>query len=449
MSAEDVERLLATHLHRAGELLRGDEIDGADAEVAAALKLRSDDVRARNLLGLVRFRGGKHEEALAIYRELVQKDPEDPALRLNLGLVELRMGRHDDAAANLERVVEKEPNNQRAQGYLGLALMRAGDLQKAREAFVKAGQEELVKQVEEKIAGSSEESDRAVAEVRRIADRGLKAFESEQPFTPVELEAPADKDKANRERGAWQLRAAGAPMPAPGPEGIGASPSEKAAAAVEPLRLEAPKTVAEFATARLLRAAKIGEPFALAEGGMLVLRIDGRLPTRTLGAIASSGQLAFEPMMRRIRGKTTSEPFGEGPEALFLTTGNGLIVVAPRGGKFTALSLKDDVVYVRESSLFAFEETLHWENGRVPGGGDGGLRVTQLRGTGRMVIRAQAASFCVKMEPEETLYVGQEVLLGWIGRVVPRQLKGTDGEPTPYIECTGEGALILEEPGPI
>jgi hypothetical protein len=45
--------------------------------------------------------------------------------------------------------------------------------------------------------------------------------------------------------------------------------------------------------------------------------------------------------------------------------------------------------------------------------------------------------------------VGQDALLGWIGRVVPRQLKGSDGEPTPYIECTGEGALILEEPPPI
>src|SRR5438094_6121739 len=131
---------------------------------------------------------------------------------------------------------------------------------------------------------------------------------------------------------------------------------------------------------------------------MLIVRIDGRLPTRTLGAIASSGQLTFEPMLRRVRGKTTGEPFGEGEEALFLTQGTGVIVVAPRGARFTALALKDDIVYVRESSLFSFEETLHFENGRVPGGGPDGLRVTQLRGSGRCVLRAAAATFCLKME---------------------------------------------------
>lgn len=453
LPADEVERKLAAHLHRAGELLRGDDVQQAEAEVTRALALRADDLRARNLLGLVQFRLGKYDEALALYRELVARDAEDPALRLNLGLVELRVGKHDEAAADLQRVVDREPGNQRAQGYLGLALMRAGDLRRAREAFVKAGQEELVKQVEEKMATAAEESDRAVAEVRRIAEKGLRAFDSDQPFSAIVDDAASDGDAAKQQenvatqRGPWQLRVSGAPPPAPGPEG--APPVGLVASGVEPLKLEAPRTVAEFATARLLRAAKLGEPFALAEGGMLIVRIDGRLPTRTLGAIASSGQLTFEPMMRRVRGKTTAEPFGDGAEALFLTQGNGLIVVAPRGARFTALALKDDILYVRESALFSFEETLHFENGRVPGGGEVGLRVVQLRGTGRCVLRANAATFCLKLEPQDTLYVGQDVLCGWIGRVVPRQLKGSDGEPTPYIECTGEGALILEEPPPI
>jgi Flp pilus assembly protein TadD/uncharacterized protein (AIM24 family) len=437
-SSDDRERKLTAHLHRAGELLRGDEIDGADKEVQSALKLAPDDLRARNLLGLVRFRAGNYEEALKVYQELIGKEPDDAALRLNLGLVELRMERHEDAAANLAKVVEKEPENQRAQGYLGLALMRAGELTKAREAFVRAGQDELIKQVEERMATQTGASDKVVADVKRAAERGLRAFEDgAQPFASVDLEAPTD----GKDRGAWQLRSVGEPMPLP--EG------SRRAGRAEPLKLEAPLTVAEFATARLLRPAELGEPFALAEGGMLVLRIDGRLPTRTLGAIASTGQLAFEPMMKRVRGKSTEEPFGEGPEALFVTSGTGLIVVSPRGAKFTALALKDDILYVRETALYAFEETLHWENGRVPGGGAMPLLVVQLRGTGRCVIRAERAAFCVKMEPEATLYVGQEVLLGWIGRVVPRQLKGSDGEPTPYVECTGEGALILEEPPPI
>jgi uncharacterized protein (AIM24 family) len=110
------------------------------------------------------------------------------------------------------------------------------------------------------------------------------------------------------------------------------------------------------------------------------------------------------------------------------------------------LALADDIVYVRETALFAFEESLHWENGRMPGGGPDAMRVVQLRGQGRIVLRAARAVFSLKLEAEASLFVEAAALFGWIGRVVPRVLPGQDGEPTPYIECTGEGVLILEEP---
>jgi hypothetical protein len=122
------------------------------------------------------------------------------------------------------------------------------------------------------------------------------------------------------------------------------------------------------------------------------------------------------------------------------------MVVSPRGARFTLLQLADDIVYIREPSVFSFEETLHWENGRIPGGGPDALRVVQFRGTGRLVVRSLRAAFTLKIEPEAPLYIDSSALLGWIGRVVPRVLHGEDDQPTPYIECTGEGVLILEEP---
>jgi uncharacterized protein (AIM24 family) len=96
--------------------------------------------------------------------------------------------------------------------------------------------------------------------------------------------------------------------------------------------------------------------------------------------------------------------------------------------------------------VYAFEESVHWENGRVPGApGDGG-RVVQFRGSGRLVLRTPRALFTVKIDPDAPLYVDGGALAGWIGRVVPRALHGEGGEPTPYVECSGEGVLILEEP---
>jgi uncharacterized protein (AIM24 family) len=428
----DEDRLIE-QLQRASEHLRADHLDAAEQAIAAALSIKKEDLRARNLHGLYLFRAGRHAEALEVYLALAVVHPDDAALRLNLGLVQLRMGKNAEAAENLEHVIAAEPDNQRAQGYLGLALMRSGELRRAREAFAKAGQPDLERQVAERLDQEAADNS-ARSELKRAAVAGDKALDGEQPFTPVELEPQGELS-----RGSWQVRVPGERTPLPGPEGF-----ERRR--YDPLSLEPPMPVAAFATTRLLRAGGLGEPFAMAEGGVLVVRVDGRLPTRTLGAIASTGQLVFEPLHRRVRGQGTEEPFGEGADAMFLARGHGLIVVAPRGARFHALALAEDIVYLREARVFAFEEGLHWENGRVPGADGDALRVVQFRGNGRLVVRTGRALFSLKIEADTSLFVDASTLVGWIGRIVPRVMRSDDGEPTPYVECSGEGVLLLEEP---
>ena len=58
----DEERRLAEHLHKAGELLKGGQLEGAEKEIEAALAVKRDDVRARNLRGLLLFRGARYDE---------------------------------------------------------------------------------------------------------------------------------------------------------------------------------------------------------------------------------------------------------------------------------------------------------------------------------------------------------------------------------------------------
>jgi uncharacterized protein (AIM24 family) len=441
---DDEERRVASHLGRASEALKGDRLDEAEKEVTAALAIRSEDLRARNLIGLIHFRAHRYDAARGVYLELAKKYPDDASLRMNLGLVELRMERYPDAVTNLRRVVELEPQNARAQGYLGVALVRTGDLTGAKSAFERGQQPELARQVDDRLS-QTDDAMSARGELRKAAGEGAKAVDGSQPFGAVELESPAEEAKRG---GPWQLRMPGEQPPLPGPEG--------AAGMGVPLYLAAPKSVATFATQRLLSAGD--QPFVLVEGGMLVVRVDGRLPTRTFGAIASTGTLTFEPLFRRVRAQATEEPFGEGAEAMFVAVGKGLMVVSPRGGRFTALSLADDILYLREGCVYAFEDTLHWENGRVPGSKprtdetapatDDTARVTQFRGQGRVVMRTLRETYTLKIEPDSSLYVDGGALAGWIGRVVPRQLQGEGGEPTPYVECSGEGVLILEEPLP-
>ena len=370
------ERRLAEHLQRAGELLaRRQARRGRARDRARACAFGRKTLRARNLRGLFLFRAARYDEALAVYLELCATYPNDAALRLNLGLVELRMGRHAEAAENLKRVVAAEPDNARAQGYLGLALMRAGELGQARDAFHRAGQEELARQVEERMAHLGEEAVAARIDLRRAANEGERILDGEQPFGAVELEVPVDEAKRG---GAWQLRVPGERPPLAGARGTTARPVASSRSCCR-RRCRWRRSPRRGCCARARWASRSRSPRA----ACWCVRVDGKLPTRTFGAIASSGQLTFEPLTRRVRGQPTDEPFGDGADAMFFAIGHGLVVVAPRGARFTALALADDIVYVRESSLFAFEESLHWENGRVPGGGPDSMRVVQFRGTGR------------------------------------------------------------------
>lgn len=429
---------LDDHLAKASEHLRADKLAEAEREVAAALALRQDDLRARNLKGLVLFRGARYDEARALYLELSSELPDDAAIRLNLGLVELRMGRYADAAASLRRVVAKEPENARAQAYLGLALMRTGDLHEAREAFLKGEKPDLARQVEERLS-QGDEAHQARAALREAAATGAAALDDGQPFSAVELDGPGFEAR----RGAWQLRAPGEAAPLPAPEGA-------LALGALPLLVEPARPVAAFATARLLRPPVAGEVFGLAEGGLLLVRVDGKVATRTIGAVASTGSITFEPLMRRVRAQATDEPFGEGGEAMFMANGQGVMVVAPRGAQMTLLALTDDIVYARETAVFSFEEGLNWENGRVPGAKAAeGARIVQFRGSGRLVLKTQRRVFTLKVDPEASLFVDAGALVGWVGRVVPRVLHNEQGEVTPYVEASGEGVLIIEEPPPL
>lgn len=429
--SEDRELQLEAHLVRAGELLHAERLDEAEHEVHAALRLAPDDVAACNLLGLLRFRAGRYDEAHGIYGELVARCPDDTALRLNLGLVDLRMGRYPDAVEHLAHVVEKNPDDRQAQGYYGLALLRAGELLAARRALLAAGQTEMVRQVDDALAVDQvveqavEAAGGSALRAQGVAVDGMGDEATTRPYPSAD--AAADLGGMD-----------GVPVL------VAAMPSTR----VQAVRL--PVTLSEFLARAELRPAQVrGEPFVIDDEGYLVTRVEGRLPTRTLGVLAASGRLSYQPVARRVRGRLTDEDFGEGEDALFLAQGTGVMVVSPRGGRFTALMLRaGDVLYLREPAVYAFEESLSWENGRVPGArgiGAAGLRLVQFRGEGRLVLRSGRAPRVLRVGGAEVYYVDYALLLGWSGQVVPRQLRGLDGEPTQFLAFTGEGALLLED----
>ncbi len=429
---------------RSADLLKEERLEQAEEAIERALSLDPSDVAARNVRGLIYLKSGRHEEARQVFVELERIYPSDPALRSNLGLSELRLGLFEDAARNLEQVVALEPENLHAQGFLGLALLRMGDLRRAKRALEKAGQHDLVKQIEDRMTRESDVLPPQM-ELRRAAAEGGRMLEVEQPFE-LAVEEIADSEI----EGGWQLHSPGVG----GRHNLAAVAAPTSPAPAQWIVTKGAEPLSIFAQAKMLHPGGIGVSFQLAEGGLLLVRVEGELPTRTWGAIASSGQLTFAPLERRVRGQLTDETFSTGVDGLFLAKGHGVVVVAPRGGKFTLLELQDEVLYLREPDVFSFETTLTWESGRIPGAGSQELppeelerlRILQFRGSGRVVVKSSRNLYTLAISSDSTMFVENAALKGWFGGVVPRQIPGSNGEPTPYIECTGDGVILIEEP---
>jgi len=206
-----------------------------------------------------------------------------------------------------------------------------------------------------------------------------------------------------------------------------------------------PVPLSQLATELLVRPDDGDEPFEVTAAGTLVIRVRERMLTRLDGIHVTGGELEYEPATRRSRGHQTEEKFDFGGTRLHMVSGNGYLIAVPGDKTFTAVALDDDIFYLREDLVFAFESTLRWENGNVPGL-RGKLPVVQFRGDGAVAIRTPEPLVRVKLPAQGVLLVAAMRLAGWIGRVIPRAVvPPTDGPMGEVcVECTGEGVVLID-----
>ena len=474
------------HLIAGGELLRQSRLAQAQQELEAALQLVPENPKALALLGLAYFRGGKFDRARPVYERLVKAAPLDGSYQLNLGLVYLKLGEADLAIDALEKSRDVDPSQNRAVNYLGLAYARGGRFVEAYRAFLLAGQADLAREIAENL------SPEVRAEIERSIRKPAEApppppRAAEPPPPPPAPPPPAPAAAAPEPEPAPQVAEPAAPVaeadPSESQKFINAALSEEASAeeskelvittgAVEEpakgaisravakatpasdgatgLRVAAgsrpPQPLSEFATSRLVRPEDGDHPFEISAGGVLIVRVTDKMYTRTEGVDVTGGKLAYEPAMRRARGQNRAEPFETDGRPMFSVTGKGHLIAAPVGGQFTAVSLDDDIFYLREDLVFAFEPALRWENGHVPGSSNR-VPIVQFRGHGGIAFRTERPLLAVKLAQEKVLYVDASALAGWIGRVVPRAVTPADRGPASelFVECTGEGVVLVQE----
>lgn len=377
-------------LHAGSDQLAAGDVPAARRALERAVELRPRDPKARGLLGLCYFKLGMLEEADALYEALVRENPFDVTLHVNLGLVQLKSGKPDAAIRTLEVATGLAPEHRRAQNYLGLAFAQSGNPSKAREAFLRAGS-----------AAQVLEMDRLIAQ-----ESGAAAQRSQTaPFMKAEPSAPAP---------------AGHAAAAPNTQSLG-----------------------EYTRANRLFWPR-GSPFAIDSGGVAI-DFSAGICTRVDGLVAARGDTGWMAMRKRFGGRIVDRPFGTGPSQMWHASGGGqLLVSVTLGGKsrsFTSLRLEEDA-YLAEDRLFAFEESIDVENGRVPGRGID-LPLVRLRGEGHFLVVSDRPLRSEPIFGNESLRVPMNGLVGWTGPLTPRLLSMFEGPEGTWVELTGQGDVLL------
>jgi uncharacterized protein (AIM24 family) len=469
------------HLVTAGELVASGRFREAEVEVLRALSGLPADLRALNLLALVRFKLGRLEEARATYREIAGAAPNDAAVRRNLGLLALKLDNIDEAIPELEMAARLVPADKQAWSYLGYAYAKKGQTVPAAAAFRHAGQDALAEELEHAATARRPSSNPKLASLQpggtpqpATAPAGLDVPRGGTPApAPLVLPPPSARPPSRVSEGAALapasavtarpsvVTAAVTAVPAPVTTVPAAAVTAAAPFTAVPAPVAAPTTAVQPApvTATDLPPLEAGplELSAVPLLGFVLSRLGvGPSPPAPRGeafrldvgdeayvragvALAATG-VQFEPAFRRMQGRRSTEPLASDGAPFFRLVGPGDVWVAGAPGAWQAVTLEDDILYVREDRVLAFDGGVSWEAGAVPGDG---LRLLQFRGRGCVVLRLDAPPVAVKVTEDRPALVAREHLLGWVGRLVTHRHRPSGPSPF-HFTCQGEGVVLFD-----
>jgi uncharacterized protein (AIM24 family) len=341
----------------------------------------------------------------------------------------LKLERIDDALPELEMAVRIAPGDMRAWSYLGYAYAKKGEVVQAAAAFRRAGQDALANELDQ------------AAKVQRPptpVSRGSigRPVALAPPLPPMLPAVASEKRPTSRtEPGAHRPSDPVPPRVEAAAHAVRPAEVEPSVDPPQPREVE-PVPLLSFVLARLGQAPSPSIP-----AGALRLAIADEAHARADAILAGSGTLKWEPGVRRAQGRVSSEPMGsEGGAPFFRLTGDGEIWIAGATNRWLPLRLADDVLYVREDRVLAFEGSLTWEAGGVP---NTGLRMLQFRGRGTVALELPSDAIAIKVTDEKPTLLSGARLFGWVGRLVPHGARMPGAAPF-QLGCQGEGVVLLE-----
>jgi hypothetical protein len=190
------------------------------------------------------------------------------------------------------------------------------------------------------------------------------------------------------------------------------------------------------------------QPIAVDAAGRLVMRSTGAVHSRLNGLVVIAGAGYASQVRRRTRGRQLDESLGGDDDTIMHLPGPVMAVVTPPAGqRLWSIRLDDDLLYVREANVMAFDDRVGFESGTLPIG-DGNLQLMQFHGAGTVVLRTRGEVMAWPVLDDQLVRTAGDRLIGWAGRLFPAQVD--DGgprigqRPEHAIGFRGEGYLLLD-----
>ena len=102
-------------------------VDGAEAALAHVLKLDADNLEAVRTRGNLAYDTRDYATAETYFQRYLELDPSEPSVKTDLGSARLFQGKRDEAKALYREVIAKNPEFVQAHLNLGIALHADGD----------------------------------------------------------------------------------------------------------------------------------------------------------------------------------------------------------------------------------------------------------------------------------------------------------------------------------
>jgi uncharacterized protein (AIM24 family) len=128
--------------------------------------------------------------------------------------------------------------------------------------------------------------------------------------------------------------------------------------------------------------------------------------------------------------------------------GEGELLYAAGERLLVRLALEGDAGYFREDAVFALEEAVAFENGRVAAQGGPDLHLVHLRGRGEVLLEARGEVAALEVAAGAPVRVAVAALVGWTGALTPHVgplVEGGGPGAALAVELSGEGRVLVDE----